>query len=364
MNKKLTIRMGKGLTIPTARGRRGEKRIQQEMQFASRLIEVSKQIGFRLSSRGWCYQLEGFRLITKAEFDSVESIINKLRKSGGLPVDFVAEEEGRKFSGIEFPTQVEPVEWLKEWLEEVLRCEEAYTPDWWQDEDYYIQMVVEKIDLKTLFEPICAEYHIPIATSKGWQSILMRAKYAKRFKAHETAGRKCVLLYCGDFDPTGLQISDTLRKNLYDLSNIRWTSGAEGYNPQDLIIDRFGLNYDFIEKNKLTWIDNLITGSKDASGRPRNLCDPKHPNHNHDYVQDYLAKYGCRKCEANALVIRPDESREFCRQAIENYLGDDATDRFEEKMQAIRDELVEFREKTGLNETIREAIDIIEEEEE
>ena len=184
----------------------------------------------------------------------------------------------------------------------------------------------------------------------------MRAKYAARFKRHENQGRKCILLYCGDFDPTGLQISDTLRKNLHDLSNIRWASGTTGYDPEDLIINRFGLNYDFIEENGLTWIDNLITGSK------KNLASPSHPNHYMPYVQDYIKKFGVRKCEANALVIKPDESRELCRQAIEEYLGNDAISRFEEKTQAIHDEIAEFRKKTGLTGIIRDVIDDLEEE--
>ena len=39
----------------------------------------------------------------------------------------------------------------------------------------------------------------------------------RRFADHERAGRQCVLLYCGDHDPGGLNISDFLRGNLADL---------------------------------------------------------------------------------------------------------------------------------------------------
>jgi hypothetical protein len=140
-------------------------------------------------------------------------------------------------------------------------------------------MVVEKIDLKTLFGPICDVYHIPIATSKGWSSVSQRAEYARRFKEAEDDGLKCVLLYCGDHDPDGLRISDFLRGNLEQLRYIRWGDGTDGYDPSNLIIDRFGLNYDFIEANNLTWIENLITGSGG------NLADPGHPNFHLPYVQ-------------------------------------------------------------------------------
>jgi len=347
------LKIGERIHLPE----RGKNRERDMRLFAESLSNLRKIIGFKVSARGWCYQLEGFKLITKAEFDKVERIINECRKCGILPVDFTAEEESRQFSGVEDSDESSPIVFMREILEAALICEKYYTPDWWEDEEYYIQMLVEKIDLKTLFEPVCTEYHIPIATSKGWSSILQRAKYANRFKRAEEKGLKCVLLYCGDHDPDGLRISDFLRKNLRDLASIEWENRGTGYNPRKLIIDRFGLNYDFIIENNLTWIDNLLTGSK------RDLADPTHPNHQMDYIQEYLRNYGVRKCEANAIVVIPDQARLLCQEAIEKYLGQNARERFRKKRTEIKRVLDEFREETGLDTAIQKAIDIIDEEE-
>ena len=325
------------------------------VKFADRLLDVSKAIGFKLSARGWAYQLEGFGLITKANFDQVENLINKCRRGGYLPIDFTAEEEGRKFSGVEKPEEVSPIGFMKEYLQATLRCEDWYTPDWWDGEKYYIQMVVEKIDLKTLFSPICRQFHIPIATSKGWSSMLQRGEFARRFLEAEEQGLECVLLYCGDHDPDGLRISKFLRSNLDDLAEIVWGDGTRGYNPDGLTIDRFGLNFDFIERNNLTWIDNLITGSK------KDLASPSHPNYHLPYVQEYLRKVGVRKCEANALVVRPREAQGLVLEAVESYLGTDALDRFNNKRQAVKGALAEFREQTGLQDVIKGALKRIEE---
>ena len=92
----------------------------------------------------------------------------------------------------------------------------------------------------------------------------------RRFKMWEARGKQCVLLYCGDHDPGGLQISDFLRCNIAGLAI------AVGWTPDSLIIARFGLDYDFIEANNLTWIDNLETSSK-------------HPDYSKPYVQNYLS---------------------------------------------------------------------------
>lgn len=336
---------------------RGKNREAEMREFADGLKEISRQIGFKVSARGWCYILEQDGLITKAEFSLVENLINNgCRRDGTLPIDFVAEEEARKFSGVEIPEERSPIAYVGGWLDGALNAERYYTPDWWKGEECYIQMVVEKIDLKTLFEPICGEYHIPIATSKGWSSMLQRGEYARRFKEAEEMRLDCVLLYCGDHDPDGLRISDFLRTNLEDIADIEWSDGTEGYDPEDLKIERFGLNYDFIIANELSWIDNLIT----ASGK--DLANPAHKNHFLPYVQDYLEKYEARKCEANAIVVKPDQGRELCRQTIEKHLGKDAKDRFREKREEIIQIVNEFRDRTGLNEAIQKAIDLIEKE--
>ena len=139
--------------------------------------------------------------------------------------------------------------------------------------------------------------------------------------------------------------------------HIEWSDSQGGYDPEDLKIERFGLNHDFIVANELSWIDNLIT----ASGK--DLADPAHKNHYLPYVQDYLSKYGPRKCEANAIVVKPDQGRELCRQAIEGHLGKDAKDRFRERREEVVRIVEEFRDRTGLNEAIQKAIDLIEKEE-
>ena len=94
----------------------------------------------------------------------------------------------------------------------------------------------------------------------------------ERFAEWESHGTRCVLLYCGDHDPGGLHISEFLHANFAELER------AVGWDPADLVIDRFGLDFDFIEAHGLTWIDNLETGS---GGR---LDDRRHPDHRKPYV--------------------------------------------------------------------------------
>ncbi len=333
---------------------KGKKDRQSLLEFAARLKIIDEETGFKVSARGWAYQLEALAGLRKGDFNRVEKLINWMRKKGYLPIDFTAQDPGRTWDGVEVPTTSSPVEWLGEWLEGALKAYDTYTPNWWEGEEYYLQILVEKIDLKTLFEPICEEYHIPISTGKGWSDINQRAQMARRFKRAERRGQTCVLLYCGDFDPFGLKIGETLTKNLEDIQEGYYEGGARLWNPSALIFDRFGLNQEFIEENNLSWIENLET----ASGR--NLADPNHRFYHLPEIQRWLDEIGERKVEANALVIAPEAGRALCRRAIEAWLGEDALERFQGKREGIKREIEEFNQTSGVLEAIQEAIDLIE----
>jgi hypothetical protein len=181
-----------------------------------------------------------------------------------------------------------PAEFAEGWVDYLHEAHEQYCPiSFWDELDVFVQMTVEEIDLKTLFNPVCRRFHLPLSNVSGWNDINERAEIMRRFAAWAECGKQVVLLHCGDHDPGGLRISDFIRSNMADIKSVGW-------RPDNLIIERFGLNADFIRRNRLTWIDNLETGSGG------DLSDADHPDHFKSYVQDYLQEFGSCKCEANS----------------------------------------------------------------
>ena len=313
---------GRGRPTPQA-----NQRYAQELEaFCIGILEIRSRLDFRVSSRGWCYILEEHGL-DKGDFDRAQRLINDARKAGLLPLDICAEDESRLpifWEGIDDET---PEEFAQSWISTLQSAHENYTPfSFWEYQGHYIEMLVEKIDLKSLFSPICKEYRIPIANARGWSDINGRAAMMERFKRQENNGKQCVLLYCGDHDPAGLNISDSLMTLFEEMS------GAVGSNPGRLVIERFGLNADFIESNGLTWIDGLQTGSGE------NLNDPHHSDHNKPYVQSYLQRFGARKVEANALVVRPEQGQQLCRDAILEYIDQDGIVAYKAELDSAREE--------------------------
>ena len=110
-------------------------------------------------------------------------------------------------------------------------------------------------------------------------------------------------------------------------------AAAVGWSPASLVIDRFGLDYEFIEANGLIWIDNFETDSG------KSLADSRHCDHAKPYLQNYLIRFGTRKVEANALVARPEADREMCRQAILRYVPRSAEANYQARLEAVREQL-------------------------
>lgn len=316
----------------------------------------------KISARGWAYQLEGapFHLISKDQFSYCEKLINDCRKIGYLPLNFVAQDKSREFYNIESLTKnfEEPIDYLIGYLDFIKDIDEKKEDiAFWESQKYYIQMTVEKIDVRNLFHDICKKYHIPISNAKGWNDINSRGELVTRFKKAEEIGLIPVLLYFADFDPAGLKIAENLRQNLLDIEK------ATHWNPKNLIINQFGLSFEFIKTNRITWIDNLITGGKrdleelykkykaGTLGKKEKL---------YDYEIQYIETYGIQKCEANAIIPKRNIAIKDCEVTIQKYLGVNPFEVYDKKVKETQKEIADLMGKIDYKGRIQNLMDDIE----
>jgi len=248
-----------------------------------------------------------------------------------------------------------PIDYIIAYLEVDKKLDEMKKDvAFWESQEYYLQMMVEKIDVRNLFHDICEKYHIPIANAKGWSDINSRNNIAQRFKEAEEIGLKPVFLYYGDFDPAGIRISDKIMDNLKSIEK-----GTE-WNPKNLIVDRFGLTINFIDNNNILWIDNLITGGKRNLGNLyQQYKKGKEKVKIFDYEIAYIEKHGIRKCEANAILPIRKIAITQCENTIRKYLGDNPFDVYDKKIKENQKEITELMESVDFKERIQELIDNI-----
>jgi hypothetical protein len=332
-------------SFPSGKGIRGRPTQARQIKLDAFKAALAKVMlsqyrrGVRWSTRGWCYSLEEFGL-GKNDFDAAENIIVDLRKDGIVPLDAVLEDVAREWSGFEaldYPSVADEAQSILKSIGTFIRW---YRPiSFWDTQDAFVCMAVEKRDLISIFQPICREYHVPIANFRGSPDLLSRGKVLREFMKHWDAGRRVVVLYCGDHDPAGLRMSGAEMVSNFAALDGTLLDGERLYFNRGLFtVDRFGLNAGFIEEAGIKWTENLLTGQKDAQ-KCADLADPKHPDHFKPYVQDYIREFGPQKVEANVLVNRQEKGQALCREAIERYIKPDSITAYNKALTPLRQTL-------------------------
>lgn len=278
---------------------------------------MSAETGYRFGPRGWAYYAEGLGLITKGEFDRFEKLLTDMRKDGELDPDVIEPDASRMATVVgDFDAAPSPPEDYARWAVEDIRerlgawADAFHETGYWEPLEYYGEMIVEKKDLVQIFKSTADRYNVRITNGKGDTDIHTRLAMLRRFKLHSEAGRRCILWAIGDHDPKGLSIVDGLTRTFMSCANLK---GLDWDYPEFEVIN-VGLTEAQINDLGLMKIDNLETGGG------RDLSDERHPDHFKPYVQDYLARFGVWKCEANALVGRPPEARALLEAAINRFI--------------------------------------------
>lgn len=331
--------------FPSADGKKGRPSADRRIlldTFKTGLAKVmlsQYRKGIRWSTRGWCYALEESGL-GKNDFDAAENIIVDLRKDGIIPLDAVLEDAAREWSGFEALDADEVSDEAESILKTIGALIRWYRPiSFWDTQDTFVCMAVEKRDLVSIFQPICSEYHVPIANFRGCPDLLSRGKVLLEFMRHWDAGRRVVILYCGDHDPAGLRMSGTeMVSNFAAMHGTLMNGQRLKFNQGLFTVDRFGLNADFIKEANINWTENLQTGQKDKS-KCADLSSPDHNDHSKPYVQDYIREFGPRKVEANVLVSRMAAGQALCREAIERYIKPAAIEAYDSALVPLRQSL-------------------------
>lgn len=88
------------------------------------------------------------------------------------------------------------------------------------------------------------------------------------------------------------------------------------------------------------------------------LTDASRPDHDQPYVQEWLAEYGERKVEANALVTNPEAGRQLFRETLAKYLSEQPRAKQEERRGELEKEIKTQLTEIGLDtRTLHEALE-------
>jgi hypothetical protein len=167
-----------------------------------------------LTIRGLHYQLVGLGMTNDINhYKRVVSAMKDARWKGLISFEQFSDLD-REMVGSTYykPTNVdEDVETAKE---EIKNWMLHYSKNRWENQDYYPEVLIEKKALQGVFERVCSKNRVALGACKGYPSLTFLNDLQYRMKHAELSGKIPIIIYFGDYDPSGEDIPRSIIENL------------------------------------------------------------------------------------------------------------------------------------------------------
>lgn len=263
------------------------------------MAEYQKQ-GYRLSLRQLYYQLVARDIIenTQRSYKNVGNLVSLGRQAGFI--DWAMIEDRNRDT-------VAPRHWNSP-RQIVLAAAEQFRIDKWKGQPYHIEVMVEKDALSGVLEPVCHRLDIGITANKGYCSSSTMYEIGERLFRRAEEGKMICVLYLGDHDPSGIDMTRDIDDRLHLYSRV-----------DRIEVVRLALNWDQVED----W---------QPPENPAKQTDSR--------FEAYAAEFGESSWELDA--VEPRQLAALVEEAIDARLRGDLWDERVEEESKMRDALMEF----------------------
>jgi hypothetical protein len=229
--------------------KRFQKRTLDTIERANGIIEAYMSDGYKLTVRQLHYQMvvRNWWENTEKAYKNLSDIISNARYAGLVDWDAI-EDRGR------------PVHRQSHWDNpgDILKtAADRFSVDKWEGQPYQPEVWIEKEALIGVIEGVCEKWDVSFFACKGYASTSCAYDAAQRLQRYSELGRLPVILYLGDFDPSGEDMSRDLLERMQmfgvdvDLKRLALNAEqVERYNPPPQMVKKDDArSKKFIEKN-------------------------------------------------------------------------------------------------------------------
>lgn len=262
------------------------------------IIAAYEAQGYQLTLRQLYYQLVSRNLVSNQlrEYKRLGELVKNARYGGHIDWDSIV-DLGR--------SPVIPPDW-PDGAAILESAANQFRLDRWRGQERYLEVWCEKQAMASIIEPITREYHVRFLADKGYNSATAMYDAGQRMaKAAITEGLQPTVIYMGDHDPSGMDMSRDIEDRLYTLST-----------STEIDVLRLALTFDQVEEHQ-------------PPPNPTKLSDSR--------AESYIARYGDDSWELDAL--EPATLDGLIRQTIESYLDLDQYNLMVEAEEAIRESI-------------------------
>jgi hypothetical protein len=251
---------------------------RERIVVCNQIVEKYMAQGLRLTLRQLYYQLVSANVIPnkEREYKNLAKLVSDARLAGEMDWDAI-EDRIREPS-----IQAEFVD-----LNHLVRTmTKIYRLPRWRDQPVYAELWCEKDALAGVLAPLAQEFHITLMVNRGYSSQSAMRESAARFAtAHDDDGKRCLLFYLGDHDPSGEDMVRDIHERL---------------------VDTFGCT---VEVRKLALTMRQVTRYA-LPPNPAKMTDPR--------AEGYVIQHGEKSWEVDAL--QPTALNQIVRTAFKGIL--------------------------------------------
>lgn len=265
------------------------------------ILTEYKEEGYKLTVRQLYYQLVAGDIIPNNinQYQKITQIIGKARMSGMIDWDMIEDR-------VRVPSK--NTHWDDP--EQILQaCISSYYKTRWVNQDYYVEVWCEKDAVSNIIEPVCRKWDVLFMANRGYSSLSAMYEAYQRFADAIEDGKAVTVIYVGDHDPSGMDMTRDIRERL-----TTFLSKDEHVNIMP--VSRAALNMDQIEEHE-------------PPENPAKKIDPRY--------KTYAEQYGDSSWELDAL--KPDVLSGIIEDSILDFLDEDEFQREADKEEREKDTL-------------------------
>ena len=213
--------------------------------------EYSAQ-GFTLTLRQLYYQFVARGLLENSQksYKNLGSIINDGRLAGEIDWEAIVDRTRNLKVNPHWESPADIVE----------QCARQFAINKWLDQDYHVEVWIEKEALIGVIEPVCGRWDVPFFACKGYTSQSEQWRAGQRFQKAIQRGQDVIIFHLGDHDPSGI---DMTRDNRDRSQMFSQTEGVD--------VRRLALNMEQVEAhnpppNPAKMTDSRFSGYADKYG--------------------------------------------------------------------------------------------------
>jgi hypothetical protein len=170
-----------------------------------------------LTIRGLHYQLVSIGMTNDLRhYKRVVSAMIEARWNGLIDFDAFSYNDREMIGNTQYE-EVQLESEIEKGKRQVRAWMESYSKNRWQNQPYYPEILIEKKALQGVFEKVCHRNDVALGACKGYPSLTFLNEATGRFREAENAGKIPVIIYFGDYDPSGEDIPRSIKENIIRL---------------------------------------------------------------------------------------------------------------------------------------------------